>query len=199
LVVKNNGPLVDTNVMVSDPMPAGNTYVSSTTTKGSCTGGATLSCSLGTLQVGESVTITLVTTPTTTGNQTNTAMVVGHLPETTLTNNTASASVLVVGPHKPPVKACTAVLVRPKQLYVGRSTKLHLKVMSRGKAVAGVRVRIKGPHLSVVTKASNSRGAITKVIKPKKAGFVVFRPIANKSCATLRVGITGVTVPPVTG
>ena len=52
---------------VGDPMPAGNTYVSLPTTVGSCTGGATLNCDLGTMQADDSVTITLVTAPTITG------------------------------------------------------------------------------------------------------------------------------------
>jgi hypothetical protein len=65
--------------------------------------------------------------------------------------------------------------------------------------VAGVRVRIKGPGIMVTTKASNSKGSITKTIKPRKAGAVVFRPIASKSCATPRIGVTGVFTPPVTG
>jgi uncharacterized repeat protein (TIGR01451 family) len=95
MVVTNNGPNADTNVQVHDPMPAGNTYVSSTTTKGSCTGGAVLICTLGTMQAGDQVTITLVTTPTITGLQTNTAVVTGDLPETSTANNTASASVMV--------------------------------------------------------------------------------------------------------
>ena len=82
MVVTNNGPIVDTNVMVGDPMPAGNIYVSSTTTKGTCTGGVILSCNLGTMQVGDKVTIILVTTPTITGTQMNTATVAGDLPET---------------------------------------------------------------------------------------------------------------------
>src|SRR5439155_3361382 len=98
-VVTNNGSDADTNVMVGDPMPTGNIYVSSTTTRGTCTGGVMLSCSLGTLQVGDSVTIILVTKPTITGQQLNTATVVGQLQETTLLNNVASASVLVVGTH----------------------------------------------------------------------------------------------------
>ena len=34
MVVTNNGPSTDTGVKISDPMPAGNTYVSSTTTQG---------------------------------------------------------------------------------------------------------------------------------------------------------------------
>ena len=97
MVVTNNGPDVDTQVKVSDPMPAGNTYVSYTTTKGTCIGGATLNCDLGTMQVGDQVTITLVTTPTTTGDQVNTAEVVGDLPESDTTNNQATATVMVIG------------------------------------------------------------------------------------------------------
>jgi uncharacterized repeat protein (TIGR01451 family) len=198
MVVKNNGPDVDTNVKVGDPMPAGNTYVSVTTTKGSCTGGAILSCSLGTLQVGETVTITLVTTPTVTGIQTNTATVVGTLAETTLTNNTATATVKVIGNFTPP---CTAVLVTPKQFYAGRTTTMHIKVMQNHKAVRGVRVRITGPGLHITTKPSNARGNITKRIKPKRAGIVTFKPIvtSGSACKVPRIGITGVFTPPVTG
>jgi uncharacterized repeat protein (TIGR01451 family) len=196
MVVTNNGPLPDTNVTVGDPMPAGNTYVSSQTTKGSCTGGAILSCNLGTLQVDESVTITLVTHPSLTGEQTNTATVVGDLTETSLTNNTATATVLVNGPA---VLPCTAVVVKPKQIYAGRKTTMHIKVTILHKGVKGVRVRIKGPGLRVTTKASNAKGKITQTIHPKKTGIVTFRPIANKSCQVPEVGVTGVFTPPVTG
>jgi len=198
MVVTNHGPDVDTNVQVQDPMPAGNTYVSSATTKGTCTGGAILSCNLGTMQVGESVTITLVTTPTVTGLQTNTAQVVGALPESNTTNNRATASVLVVGAFTPP---CTAVLVLPKQLFVGRTTTMHIKVTSNHKAVRGVRVRITCPGgLHVTTKKSNAKGNITKKIKPKKAGILTFKPIVTgTACKVPRIGITGVFTPPVTG
>jgi uncharacterized repeat protein (TIGR01451 family) len=196
MVVTNNGPLADTNVKVGDPMPAGNTYVSSHPTKGTCTGGAILSCNLGTLQVGESVTITLVTKPSITGEQVNTATVVGDLPETNVENNQASATVLVEGPH---VLPCTAVLVKPNQLYAGRATTMHIKVISNHRTVRGVRVRIKGPGLSLTTKPSNAKGKIAKTIKPRKAGIVTFRPLATKSCKIPRVGITGVFTPPVTG
>ena len=47
MVVTNNGPSADTGVKISDPMPAGNTFVSATTTKGTCTGGAILTCDIG--------------------------------------------------------------------------------------------------------------------------------------------------------
>jgi uncharacterized repeat protein (TIGR01451 family) len=198
MVVTNNGPLADTNVTVGDPMPAGNVYVSSTTTKGTCTGGVMLSCSLGTLQSGDSVTIILITTPTVTGEQTNTATVVGDLQETTYTNNVATASVLVVGVTKPP-SYCTALLVTPKQLYAGRATKMHITVINNHKLVRGVKVRITGPGVRVTTVASNANGKIVRQIKPKRAGIVTFRPIATKSCRTPLVGVTGVFTPPVTG
>jgi uncharacterized repeat protein (TIGR01451 family) len=195
MVVTNNGPLVDTNVTVGDPMPAGNTYVSSSTTQGSCTGGTTLNCSLGTMQAGDSVTITLVTKPkpSVPGLQTNTATVAGAVPEKDTTNNTASATVLVTNHHRPPV-LCTALLVKPKQLYAGKKTTLHITVKNGGKTVAGVRVRITGPGLHLVTKRSNAKGQITMVIHPKKAGIVTFRPIANKSCKVTRAGVAGINI-----
>jgi uncharacterized repeat protein (TIGR01451 family) len=198
MVVTNNGPLPDTNVTVGDPMPAGNTFVSVHTTKGSCTGGAILSCNLGTLQVDESVTITLVTTPTLTGPQVNTATVVGDLTETDTTNNTATATVKVVGNFTPP---CTAVFVKPNQLYAGRATKMHITVTSNHKAVSGVRVKIKGPGVSLTTKPSNHKGKITQTVHPKKAGILTFKPIVtdSRACQVPRVGITGVFTPPVTG
>jgi uncharacterized repeat protein (TIGR01451 family) len=199
MVVTNNGPVTDTNVTVADPIPSGTTFVSVHTTRGTCTGGSVVSCDLGTMTVGESETITLVTTPTQTGELTNKADVVGALPETNTANNEASATVLVVGAHKPPKQYCTAVLVRPRQFYVGRKSTLHLTVKRHGKAVAGVRVRITGPRIHVTTQKSNGKGAIVRSLLPTKAGIIVFRPMATKSCKTPRVGITGIFTPPVTG
>ncbi|HEY2355303.1 MAG TPA: DUF11 domain-containing protein, partial [Gaiellaceae bacterium] len=198
MVVTNNGPDDDTNVKVADPMPAGNTYVSHTTTRGTCTGGAVLNCDLGTMLKGDTVTITLVTKPTLTGEQVNTATTVGDLPESDTTNNTATASVLIAGPHIPP---CTAVAVLPKQLYVGRATKMHITVTQNHKALAGVRVQIKGPGIHVTTRKSNAKGKVTQKIKPKKAGIVTFKPLVTSggACKVPRVGVTGVFTPPVTG
>jgi uncharacterized repeat protein (TIGR01451 family) len=200
MVVKNNGPDADTNVKITDPMPAGNTFVSATSTKGSCTGGAILTCNIGPMAAGETVTITLVTTPSTEGNQVNTVTVVGGRPETNTANNTASATVLVTAVHTPPVVYCVAVSkVTPKQLFVGRKTTLTIHVTQHGKAKAGVHVLIKGPHFLTRTKASNAKGVIRQTVKMKKAGAMIFSPIASKRCNTKRIGVTGVFTPPVTG
>ena len=199
IVVTNNGPDVDTGVKISDPMPAGNTFVSATSTQGTCTGGAILNCNIGTMAAGASVTITLVTTPSTTGNQDNTVTVAGDRPETNTTNNQATATVLVVGPATPPVFCVAVSKVTPKQLFVGRKTKLTIHLTQDNKAVAGIKVRIKGPKLNLTTGRSNSKGVITKTVKLKKAGIMVFSPIASKRCNTKRIGVTGVFTPPVTG
>jgi uncharacterized repeat protein (TIGR01451 family) len=200
MVVTNNGPSADTGVVVSDPMPAGNTFVSATTTKGSCTGGAVLNCTIGDMAAGESVTITLVTTPSTVGQQTNTVTVGGNRPETNTGNNSATATVQTHQLIPPPVKPCVAVSkVTPKQLFVGRKTALKIHVTQGGSAVKGIKVRIKGAGINASTNASNSQGVIKHVLKMKKAGILVFTPIASKACNTKRVGVTNVFTPPVTG
>jgi uncharacterized repeat protein (TIGR01451 family) len=199
LTVVNNGPNNATGVTVADPIPGGTTFVSAATTQGTCTGGAMLNCQIGNVNVGQTITVTLVTTANQTGTIPNTATVVGNEAETNTANNTASASVNVVGVFKPPVVYCTAVAVSPKQLFVGKTNTLKMRLTQHGKAAKGVRVRIKGATILVTTAPSNGHGLVTRKITPKKAGIVTFTPIASKRCNAPRVGVIGVFTPPVTG
>ena len=96
------------------------------------------------MAAGATVTITLVTTPSTVGTQTNTATVVGDRPETNTANNTATATVQTVGVITPPVFCVAVSRVTPKQLFVGRKTTLTIHLTQNNKAVKGVRVLIKG-------------------------------------------------------
>jgi uncharacterized repeat protein (TIGR01451 family) len=191
MVVTNNGPSAATGVTIADPMPAGNTFVSATTTQGSCTGGAILNCTIGTMASGATVTITLVTTPSTVGAQTNTANVAGSRPETNTANNAASATVQTVGVITPPVFCVAVSKVTPEQLFVGRKTGLTIHLTQNKKAVKGVHVLIKGPKLNIRTGASNAKGIVKQTVKMKKAGIVIFTPIASKRCNTKRVGRRG--------
>ena len=199
IVVTNNGPDAATGVKITDPMPGGNAFVSATTTQGTCTGGAVLSCAIGDMAADAKVTITLVTTPSVAGPQTNTVTVSGNRPETNTGNNTATSTVQVTG-LTPPTVFCVAVSrVTPRQLFVGRKTMLTIHVTQGGKVLKGIHVRIKGPKVNVKTKASNSKGVIKHKITIKKAGVLIFTPIADKHCNTKRVGVTNVFTPPVTG
>jgi hypothetical protein len=126
--------------------------------------------------------------------------VVGDRPETNTANNTATASVQVNQATPPPPVFCVAVSrVTPQQLFVGRKTKLTIHVTQHDKAVKGIHVRITGPKVNVRTKASNSKGVITRTITMRKAGILIFSPIASRRCNTQRVGVTNVFTPPVTG
>src|SRR6185503_5045565 len=95
IIATNNGPAVATNVSVADTLPSGVTFVSATTTQGDCNGTATVNCGLGSLAVGGSAIVTIVVTPTSPGQITNTATVTGGENDSDSTNNTATATTLI--------------------------------------------------------------------------------------------------------
>jgi uncharacterized repeat protein (TIGR01451 family) len=220
LTVTNNGPVTDTAVQVADSLPAGVTFVSVTPSQGTCTGGNLVQCTIGSMTSGQAVTITIVVNAPTVGTIVNTATVVGALPETTLTNNTSSTTITVTAPpvpapkpapkpvFKPPVvkpapkpvpPACYAVVVAPKSLTVGSKGKLQLRVTAKNKAISGVKVRVTGPGILMLSARTNSAGRVTVQLHPKKPGIVLVKPASYKGCTNPRVGVIGAFTPPVTG
>ena len=98
-VVTNHGPGVATGVAFDDALPAGQTFVSVTTTRGTCSGTTTVNCAIGTLNVGESATIVLVVRMTAAGRITNTARIGALQSDQNVgDNNTAAAVVTVAAP-----------------------------------------------------------------------------------------------------
>ena len=153
---------------------------------------------IGFMAAGAQVTVTLVTTPSQVGDQTNTVVVSGSRPESNLANNTATATVRVTAPLQQP--SCVKITkLRPGQLVVGKKTvvTMHL-ARDVGPAVTGIKVRIKGAGINIKTAGANSRGIIKQTLKVKKSGILVFTPLAAPSCVS-RLGVRGVFTPPVTG
>jgi uncharacterized repeat protein (TIGR01451 family)/CSLREA domain-containing protein len=94
IVALNAGPNAASNVIVTDALPAGTTFVSATPTSGSCAlAGATVTCNLGTLpkhRLGGVLLVVTVDAPRGSTVQ-NTATVSSDVPDGRPGNNTASA------------------------------------------------------------------------------------------------------------
>ena len=99
----------------------------------------------------------------------------------------------------PPAVFCTAVGVAPQTLVVGRKTTLTIRVSQNGRAVWGIRIKIKGSTLNLTTKASNAEGMVSVKVNAKKAGIVTMVPVSHKGYTNPRIGVTGVFTLPVTG
>ena len=91
----NNGPNLATDVTMSDTLLAGVTFVSATPTQGNCSGTSHISCTLGTLAMNASATVTIEVTPTAPGGVSNTAHVSGTEPDPNSGNNDATASTTI--------------------------------------------------------------------------------------------------------
>jgi uncharacterized repeat protein (TIGR01451 family) len=96
LTVQNAGQLDAANVVVTDNLPAQLSFVSVTSSVGSCSGTSSITCNLGTVANGASATVTIVANTLALGNVTNTANVTSTTPDNTLADNTASATIQVI-------------------------------------------------------------------------------------------------------
>ncbi len=102
LRVTNNGPATATNVTVTDPLPANLTYISSDSSRGTCSynaGTRTVTCLMGTLTNGQVGVATIrVTVDAAASGQTlnNVATVAATQPDPVPANNTSASPVTVI-------------------------------------------------------------------------------------------------------
>ncbi len=167
LTVTNHGPGTATGVTVTDPLPAGVTFVSAFPSQGTCAG--TVTCTLGTVSVGNVATVTLVVRPTAaagspisnmaTVSGAETDPVPGNNDDTEPTSVTASADLAIS-------KTAT-----PNPVVHGENLTYTLTVVDNGPSAA----------LNV------------RVVDPLPAGttFVSAAPSPGGSCLAPPVGDTG--------
>jgi uncharacterized repeat protein (TIGR01451 family) len=96
LTVTNNGPAVATNVTINDPLPATVGLVSTNPSIGSCSGTTTISCTLGTLEVGNSQFVDVIVQANATGTVTNTATVTRTEVDSVPSNDSSTATTTVL-------------------------------------------------------------------------------------------------------
>ncbi len=86
--VSNGGPDTATNVVVTDPLPAGVTYVSATPTQGTCSElSGTVTCELGDLANGAGASVDIVVSTSSVGLLSNTATVSSDIADPVDTND----------------------------------------------------------------------------------------------------------------
>ena len=96
MTVSNNIDRPAANVVLTNTLPANVSFVSATSTIGTCTGTDTVVCNIGTLPQSQTATVTIVVTAISTGTFDDTATVVSDTPELNSYDNTAYASTIIV-------------------------------------------------------------------------------------------------------
>jgi len=93
IVVTNNGPSTATNVSVTDTLPANFSLSTAVSTQGTCSGNPAVTCTIGTMLSGATVTITITGTVNGPGTVSNTAVVSATETDPDPDNNTDTISV----------------------------------------------------------------------------------------------------------
>jgi uncharacterized repeat protein (TIGR01451 family) len=116
ITVNNAGPNTAQNVVVTDSLPGGTSFLSCSTSQGTCSlSGINVTANLGDIPSPGLATVTIQVTVTAQGPSsiTNTAFVTSSTPDTNTANNIASVATIVAGPTPaptPPTPAPTPTL-----------------------------------------------------------------------------------------
>ena len=116
LVITNNGPATATDVIVTDPLPSDVTWLSDSTTQGTCSqAGGTVTCLLGSMTKGATATVTILTLAGAPGTATNTATVSADQTDPNLANNTSTQTETITAATSIQLQSFSARIVGSRQ------------------------------------------------------------------------------------
>jgi uncharacterized repeat protein (TIGR01451 family) len=204
LMVTNKGPDTATDVQLADGAPAGITFLTANPSQGTCNVSAALvTCSLGSIALGQTVTIAVTGRATVVDTLTNTATVTGSGGrETNPATNVDDAVTVVPRPlaAPEPVK-CLVLGVRPRMIRAdGKPDRIVVKVVAGNKPVARTKVTVFGAGVRT-SRMSNADGLASLTVNPEKAGLLTITVLEGRApvCSVKRVGVVAVFTAPLTG
>ncbi|MGA8531233.1 MAG: transcription factor, partial [Acidobacteriaceae bacterium] len=115
----NHGPSTATNAVVSATIPSGTTVVSASTSAGSCFVASAISCSIGNIANGDTVTVTIDLTANSEGNALLSATVSAGENDPVTSNNAAESTTAITGTSFAPTP--TLASLSPNAAQVGTS------------------------------------------------------------------------------
>lgn len=157
LVVVNNGPFPAVGVVLTDNLPPNVVFASASSSQGGCSGGgSTVSCSLGSINVKGSVSVSIAVTAKSNGVATNTASVSGNPPDPNTGNNSASASTEIAGGFDLSI----AGTVTPENVSPGADQTYRFVVTNAGPDNApGTQVALTVPDRATFVSVTPSQGS----------------------------------------
>jgi uncharacterized repeat protein (TIGR01451 family) len=132
--VRNLGPSDANETVLQDQLPVGLNLLESSTEQGSCDmTGKILACNLGTLKVGQDVTITLVANADQVGTIVNTATAISQAIDPDPSNSSSSVSIQTLARPAPPARlTITRTQIEPNILLPGEVVTIKLSVKNVG-------------------------------------------------------------------
>jgi hypothetical protein len=185
-------------------------YLTANPSQGTCNvAPALITCSLGTINPGQTVTIGVTARATLVGTHTNVATVTGGGGrETNPADNVDDAVTVVPAPQRPPTvqpkpqpEVCLTLTVSPKMIKAdGKPDTVRVLVTAGKKRMKGTKVSIFGAGVRK-TGRSNAQGLAVIRINPRRAGLITITAIEKNQrvCGPKRIGVVGVFLPPLTG
>jgi uncharacterized repeat protein (TIGR01451 family) len=132
VTITNNGPDTATNISITDELPESVLLGSVTLIGGSCSGTSLITCTLGELLSGESVTLTIIVTPTVDGIIQNFASVTSNVVDIYPVNNSDYESTIIL----PVADLAVTKYGDPGFLYAGENLAYTVYATNNGPSTA---------------------------------------------------------------